>query len=198
METQKTPNKYLTCNESVTFKPNLAKWYSYTQTIICQWKLHNYKTHLDHFCLWSKLIDLSSFEKLRVTCINPIMHKGLPVVENQWSVYFYKGSWYADEISWPVFFPVSRKLSSILIDKISSDKMKKLQTLNDVLSSYDVLWSHLWTHQNNMKKQNIKHKLSMFSLYRSIVFWQFFPMDISTGLWHCITICHNISRNTGF
>ena len=25
METQKTPNKYLTCNESVTFKPNLAK-----------------------------------------------------------------------------------------------------------------------------------------------------------------------------
>ena len=25
METQKTPNKYRTCNDSVTFKPNLAK-----------------------------------------------------------------------------------------------------------------------------------------------------------------------------
>ena len=55
---KQTPNKwqYLTCNQSVIFKPKLAKWYSNTQIVICQWKLDNYKTRLDCFCLKSKLI----------------------------------------------------------------------------------------------------------------------------------------------
>ena len=37
--------------QSVIFKPKLAKRYSNTQAVICQWKLHNYKTYLDYFCL---------------------------------------------------------------------------------------------------------------------------------------------------
>lgn len=64
--------------------------------------------------------------------------------------------------------------------------------------SFDVLWIDLSTHQNNMKRKNLKYKLSMFSLYRSIVFWNFFFMDFSTVLWHYMTICHGISRITGF
>lgn len=63
---------------------------------------------------------------------------------------------------------------------------------------YNVLWIHLSTDQNNIKKQNMKYKLSKFSLYRSIVFWEFFFVNFSTVLWHCITVCHGISRNTGF
>ena len=53
MKIWQTPNKwlYLTYNKSVIFKPKLAKLYSDTQTAIYQWKLHNYKTHLDYFCL---------------------------------------------------------------------------------------------------------------------------------------------------
>ena len=54
------PNLY----QSVIFIPKLAKWYSDTQTVICEWELHNYKPHLDYFCLQSKLIYSSSFEKL--------------------------------------------------------------------------------------------------------------------------------------
>ena len=75
MKTNQTSNKwqYLASNQSVIFKPKLAKWYSDTRTVIFQWKLHNYETHLDYFCLWSKLIYPSSFEKLHVNCIKELI-----------------------------------------------------------------------------------------------------------------------------
>ena len=37
--------------QSVIFKLKLAKWYSDTETVICQLILGNYKTHLGYFCL---------------------------------------------------------------------------------------------------------------------------------------------------
>ena len=53
MKTYQMPNKwqYLTCIKVSFSKPKLAKWYSDTQTVICQWKLHSYITHSDYFCL---------------------------------------------------------------------------------------------------------------------------------------------------
>lgn len=89
-------------------------------------------------------------------------------------------------------------LNSILIYKVSSDRIENLQILKDVLWSYDVLWIHLSTHQNNMNKQNMEYNFSMFPLYKSIVFFKFFLMGFPTVLWHYITICHGIPRNTGF
>ena len=60
MKTHQTPNKWhhLTCIKCHFQTKND------TQTGICQSKLHNYKTHLNHFCLYLKLIYPSSFEKL--------------------------------------------------------------------------------------------------------------------------------------
>ena len=44
MKNHQMSNKWqhLTCIK-VIFRPKLAKWYSDTQTVICQWKLLNYK-----------------------------------------------------------------------------------------------------------------------------------------------------------
>ena len=65
--------------QSVIFKPKLSKWYSDTQTVICQWKLHNYKTHLDYFCLWSKLTCPGSFEKLHINYIKKLINKSIVI-----------------------------------------------------------------------------------------------------------------------
>ena len=50
MKTHQMPNKwqYLTCIKVLFSNQNLQ---NDTQTKICQWKLHNYKTHLEYFCL---------------------------------------------------------------------------------------------------------------------------------------------------
>ena len=59
--------------QSVIFELTLAKWYSDTQIVICQWKLHNYKTYLNYFCLSSKLIYPGSFEKLHMNCVKELV-----------------------------------------------------------------------------------------------------------------------------
>ena len=68
MKTHQTTNKwqYLTCNQIVIFKSKIGKGYSDTQIEIGQWKVDNCKTHLDQFCLYSKLIYPNSYEKLHI------------------------------------------------------------------------------------------------------------------------------------
>ena len=53
MKTHQMSNKWqcLICIKVSFLRPKLAKWYSDTHAVICQWKLYNYKTHLDYFCL---------------------------------------------------------------------------------------------------------------------------------------------------
>ena len=57
MKTHQMPNKwqYVTCIKVSISNQNLKKWYSDTQTVTCEWKLHNYITHWDYFLFITKI-----------------------------------------------------------------------------------------------------------------------------------------------